>query len=139
MSKPKKGSVINPLTVIAAKNKLPQSDVDDIHWDALIALDAAKRGKATGHLANKLRDHVMTCVVLWRNKGNRALYENAVEAWNALVKAFQRPTELLDLTTTEYQLIRRSLSYYLRAIPQLEIGVLTGSFIEAQRVIRESK
>lgn len=128
----------NPLWVVAGKASIPQEDIDDIHLEALIALDAAKRGQATGYLANKLRDHVMTCVVLWRNKGNRALYENAIHAWNALVKAFQRPTQLLDLTTTEYQLIRRSMSYYLRAIPKLEIGVLTASFLEAQRVIKET-
>jgi hypothetical protein len=141
MAKPKKGSVINPvnpLWVIAGKQAIPQDDIDDIHMEALIALDAAKRGQATGYLANKLRDHVMTYVVLWRNKGNRTLYLNAVEAWNQLVKAFQRPTDLLDLTTGEYQAIRRSMSYYLRAMPKIEIGVLTASFLEAQRVIKES-
>lgn len=133
MPKPKRSSLINPLVVIAGKNKLPQKDIDDIHWDALVALDAAKRGHATGHLANKLRDHVMTCVVLWAGVGNRALYEGAVNAWNALVKAFSRPTVLLDLTTTEYQAIRKAISYYLRAMPQLEAKMLTGAFLEAQR------
>lgn len=137
MAKPKKSSVINPLMLIAAKNKPDQESVDKIHWPVLIALDAAKRGKATGYLANTLRDHVMTCVVLWASRGNRPLYTQATEAWNALCKAFGRPTDLLDLTTTEYQTIRKALSYYLRALPMLEIGVIAGAFIEAQKRVTQ--
>jgi hypothetical protein len=131
--KPKKSSVINPLMLIAAKNKPDQESVDKIHMVVLTALDAAKRGKCPNGLANTLTEHLMVGVLMWSKMGNRALYDRAVAAWMAMVKACQRPTELLDLTTTEYQAIRHALQYYLRAIPQMEIGKIASLFLEAQR------
>lgn len=133
MIKPKKSSLINPLMVIAAKNKPDQESVDKIHMIALVALDAAKRGKAPASLANALTEHLMCGLLLWARQGNRALYDVATEAWMAMAKACSRDTILLDLTTTEYQAIRKAIQYYLRAIPQLEVGTLAGAFIEAQR------
>jgi len=131
--KPKKSSVINPLMLIAAKNKPDQESVDKIHWVVLTALDAAKRGKCPNSLANTLTEHLMVGVLMWSKMGNRPLYDRAVAAWLAMGKACQRPTELLDLTTTEYQAIRHALQYYLRAIPQMEIGKIASLFLEAQR------
>jgi len=133
MVKPKKSSVINPLMLIAAKNKPDQESVDKIHWVVLTALDAAKRGKCPNSLANTLSEHLMVGVLMWSRMGNRPLYDRAVKAWLAMGKACQRPTELLDLTTTEYQAIRHALQYYLRAIPQMEIGKIASLFLEAQR------
>lgn len=133
MTRPKKSSVINPLMLIAAKNKPDQESVDKIHMIALVALDAAKRGKCPNALANTLTEHLMVGVLMWSRMGNRPLYDRAVAAWTAMGKACQRPTELLDLTTTEYQAIRQALQYYLRAIPQMEVGKLASLFLEAQR------
>lgn len=133
MAKPTKGSVINPLMLIAAKNKPDQESVDKIHMVVLTALDAAKRGKCPNGLANTLSEHLLVGVIMWSKMGNRPLYDRAVKAWLAMGKACQRPTDLLDLTTTEYQAIRHALQYYLCAIPQLEIGKLASLFLEAQR------
>lgn len=133
MAKPKKSSVINPLMLIAAKNKPDQESVDKIHMVVLTALDAAKRGKCPNGLANTLTEHLLVGVIMWSKMGNRPLYDRAVTAWTAMGNACQRPTELLDLTTTEYKAIRHALQYYLRAIPQLEIGKLASLFLEAQR------
>jgi hypothetical protein len=133
MAKPKKGSVINPLMLIAAKNKPDQESVDKIHMVVLTALDAAKRGKCPNGLANTLSEHLLVGVLMWSKMGNRPLYDRAVTAWTAMGKACQRPTDLLDLTTSEYQSIRRAMQHYLRAIPHLEIGQLAGAFLEAQK------
>lgn len=133
MAKPKKGSVINPLMLIAAKNKPDQESIDKIHMLTLVALDAAKRGKCPTPLANSLTEHLLVGVLMWSRMGNRPLYDRAVTAWNAMVKACQRPTELLDLTTGEYQAIRHALQYYLRAIPQMEVGKIASLFMEAER------
>lgn len=131
--KPKKSSLINPLMVIAGKNRPDQESIDKIHMVALVALDAAKRGKCPNSLANTLTEHLMVGVLLWARQGNRALYDTAVAAWLAMGKACQRPTDLLDLTTTEYQAIRKAMQYYLRAIPKLEVATLAGAFLEAQK------
>lgn len=133
MTRPKKGSVINPLMLIAAKNKPDQESVDKIAMLSLVALDAGKRGKCPTPLANSLTEHLLVNVLMWSRMGNRPLYDRAITAWNAMIKACQRPTELLDLTTGEYQAIRHALQYYLRAIPQLEVGKLASLFLEAQR------
>lgn len=133
MAKFKYRDARSPLMLIAAKNKPDQESVDKIHMIALIALDAAKRGKCPNSLANAFAEHLMAGVLLWARQGNKSLYDVSTAAWMAMAKACQRPTELLDMTTTEYQAIRKAMQYYLRAIPQLEIGTLTGAFLEAQR------
>lgn len=128
---------VNPLLRIAAKTKVGQEEADTIALIVLLALDAAKRGQATTAAANTLTEHLMAGVLLWARQGNRALYDRATAAWLAMCKACARPTELLDLTTTEYKAIRLAISYYLRAIPQLEAGVLVGAFLEAQRKLSQ--
>lgn len=128
MAKPKKGSVINPLMLIAAKNKPDQESVDKIHMVVLTALDAAKRGKCPNGLANTLTEHLMVGVLMWSKMGNRPLYDRAVTAWMAMGKACQRPTDLLDLTTTEYQALRKGVSTYLRTLPHIEAAMLVGAY-----------
>lgn len=136
MAKPKKSSLINPLAAIAAKTKPRPEDVDLIAMTALISLDAAKRGKAPASLANTLTEHLLAGVILWARMGNQALYDRAAQAWHAMVKACARDTQLLDLTTSEYQAIRTALSQYLRAIPQVEVGILFKVYTEAQHKLK---
>jgi hypothetical protein len=128
----KKRKLLNPLAVFGAKQKPDPEAVDKIAMVALVSLDAAKRGAAPAGLADTLTLHVMTGVLLYARMGNRAMYDMGVEAWNALVKACQRDTKLLDLTTGEYQKIRRSMQYYLRALPSVEVGILAAATIEAR-------
>jgi hypothetical protein len=127
---------INPLVRIAAKTKVGAAETDKIALVVLTALDAAKRGAAPASLANTLTEHLMVGILLWARQGNRALYDTATAAWLALCKACARPTDLLDLTTSEYAAIRKAVGYYLRAIPQLEAGILVGAFLEAQNKLK---
>lgn len=122
---------------IAAKTKIGPEESDKIALIVLTALDAAKRGAAPASLANTLTEHLLVGVLLWAKQGNKALYDTAIAAWLAMVSACARPTERLDLTTKEYQAIRKAIGYYLRAVPQLEAGVLVGAFLEAQRKLAE--
>lgn len=128
---------VNPLVRIAAKARVDAEQADKIALIVLIALDECKRSRGTAALANTLTEHLMVGMLLWSRQGNRALYDRATAAWLAMCKACARPTELLDLTTTEYQAIRTAVSYYLRAIPQLESGVLVGAFLEARRKLAQ--
>lgn len=57
-------------------------------------------------------------------------------AWGHLRKACARPTALLDLTTAEYAAIRLAISYYVRALPKLEVGVLAAGYEKALRQLR---
>ncbi len=126
----------SPLVQIAAKTKVGAEEADKIALVVLTALDAAKRGQAPASAANTLTEHLMVGVLLWARQGNRSLYDSATAAWLAMCKACARPTALLDLSTQEYQAIRKAIGYYLRAVPQLEAGILVGAFLEAQNKLK---
>lgn len=123
---------------IAAKQKVGKEDADKIALVVLISLDAAKRAQAPAHLADVLTRHLMMATVLWtRLPGCTHQYKVAIEGWDALVKACRRPTQLLDLTTREYQAIRQAINYYLRALPQLELGALVHASNVTEKTLRE--
>jgi len=127
---------INPLDILAGKQLVQQVDADKIAMLVLVALDAAKRGRAPAGLANTLTEHLLASAAIWSRQGNRPMYDIAVKAWNALLKACARPTELLDLTTGEYAAIRLAISNYLRALPRIEVGVLAVAFDKALQQLR---
>lgn len=111
--------------LIAVKQRIEPDVVDHVALAVLLALDAAKRGLAPAPMANTLTEHLLTSVAIWSQMGNKPLYLAGVKAWQALSKACARPTQLLDLTTGEYAAIRLAISHYVRALPRLEIGVMT--------------
>lgn len=116
----------NPIVRLVEKQKVGRADADQIALPVLISLDAAKRAAATPVLANNLTKHLLIALAIWnRLAPSKPQYAHAVAGFNALVKACQRPTELLDLTTTEYKEIRTAVNEYLRALPQIEIGVMS--------------
>ncbi len=127
---------INPLALLAAKQLVGQEEGDKTALLVLIALDAAKRGAAPAGLANSLTEHLLTSAAIWSQQGNRPLYDTAVVAWTALLKACARPTALLDLTTGEYGVIRLAISNYVRALPQLEVGALAAGYAKALKQLR---
>ena len=133
---PREKFLANPLDLLTGKQLVQQVDADKIAMLVLIALDAAKRGRAPASLANTLTEHLLASAAVWSQTGNRRLYDVAVTAWNALLKAGARPTELLDLTTGEYAAIRTAISYYLRALPKLEVGTLALAYDKALQQLR---
>lgn len=127
----------NPLDLLAAKQLVGHADADATALVVLIALDAAKRGLAPAALANTLTEHLLTSAAIWSQLGNKRLYDKSVVAWAALLKACARPTALLDLTTGEYAAIRLSIAHYVRALPELEVGVLAVAYDKAMRQLRD--
>jgi hypothetical protein len=128
--------LLNPLDLLGAKRLVGREEGDNTALLVLIALDAAKRGAAPASLANTLTEHLLTSAAIWSQQGNRPLYEKAVAAWAALLKDCARPTELLDLTTGEYASIRLAISYYVRALPLLEVGALAAGYAKALQQLR---
>jgi len=128
--------LLNPLDLLAGKQLVGQDEADKTALLVLIALDAAKRGAAPGQLANTLTEHLLTSAAIWSQQGNRRLYDKTVLTWSHLRKACARPTALLDLTTGEYAAIRLAISYYVRALPKLEVGVLAAGYEKALRQLR---
>lgn len=110
--------------LIVVKQRIDPEVVDQVALAVLMCLDAAKRGAAPTTMSNTLTEHLLTSVAIWSQTGNKPHYLVGVEAWNALRTASARPTALLDLTTGEYAAIRKAISYYVRALPMLEMGVM---------------
>lgn len=127
----------NPLALFAGKQLVGQVDADYIALPVLISLDAAKRGQAPASLCNCITQHLLIACVIWTKLANKPMYDRSVAAWNAMVKACARPTDLLDLTTGEYQAIRTALSYYLRALPKVEVGTLSYAFKTALATLND--
>lgn len=126
----------NPLDLLIGKQVIEQEDAEKIAILVLVSLDAAKRGMAPASLANTLTEHLLASAAIWSQKGNKRLYDKAVLAWNALRKACARPTALLDLTTGEYAAIRLAISYYVRALPMIEVGALATAHQKALDQLR---
>jgi hypothetical protein len=121
----KRAAPINPLLLIAAKNRIPQEDADTISTLVLICLDEVKRGRAPNSITNTLTEHLATAQALWAGMENRPLYKQAVECWALWCRACNRdPSKPIALTTGEYQAVRQTVNYYLRSMTQLEVGRL---------------
>jgi hypothetical protein len=119
---------INPLMVIAAKNRIPQEDAELIELGVLICLDEVKRGKANNSVANRLTEHLATIQALWGEMTNRALYDQSVKSWGLWCKACNRdPSRPIALTTGEYQAVRQTISYFVRSLTKLEAGRLVSA------------
>lgn len=128
--------VVNPLDLIAVKRRIEPELADQIAMAVLLCLDAAKRGAAPPAMANTLTEHLLTSIAIWSQTGNKPLYAVGAKAWKELVKACSRPTKLLDLTTGEYAAIRMAISYYVRALPKIEIGVIVMAQKRAMEQLR---
>lgn len=115
---------INPLILVACKQKVGEEDASQIALPVLIHLDAAKRGQCTGAGCNFLTSHLIMASYIAAATKSKAFHDAVTKAYAMLEKAAARPTSLLDLTTTEYQAIRTAISWYLRSLPRLEVGVL---------------
>lgn len=112
------------MQLIAGKQKVGHEDADKIALVVLIALDAAKRSQATTGLCNTITAQLLIGIIIWTKFKDKVRYDQAVKAWSMMVKACQRPTDLLDLTTPEYLEIRLALANYLKILPALEIKTL---------------
>ncbi len=117
--------LINPLAVIACKQKVGNDDTDAIALPVMIHLDAAKRGQCTGPGVNFLTTHLIIASYIASRTKSRKFHDQVVRAYAQLGKASARPTELLDLTTKEYAEIKAAFGTYLRAMPNVEVGVMS--------------
>lgn len=128
---------MNPLFHIAAKTRIDAENVDKISLLVLICLDAANRGQAPNSLLNTLTEHLACAQSLWAGMGNRPMYDRAVKAWQLWCKALNRePDQMMRMTTTEYTAVRLCVSYYLRALPQLEVGRLVMAKTKAEEFLQ---
>lgn len=126
---------LSPLTLIACKQKVGQEDADGIALMVLIHLDAAKRGQCTNPGANFLTTHLIIASYLAMRTRSKAFHDLITRGYKALTKASDRPTKLLELTTTEYAVLRVAFSTYLAALPNCEVGVMAEACAAAEKLM----
>lgn len=124
-----------PIARLAGKQRVGQEDADDLTLPTLIYLDAAKRGSCPHAGYNSLATTLLAAASIASQTGSKRFYDLVNGAYQMLVKAGLRPTALLDLTTTEYQVIRSALAWYVRSLPAVEVGVLSRAYARAQAVM----
>lgn len=121
--------------VFAAKAKIKQEDVNEISLRLLIAFDAAKRSRCPPSLANFLTKHLIMAIAIGSQMRNQTFSELCKKAYAELYKACMRDTVDLDLTTKEYQTIRRAIVLYVNHLPKVELGLLDFAAAHAEKAL----
>lgn len=128
---------MNPIELIARKQKVGKEDADGIGLQLMIHLDAAKRAQCTHSGANFLTRHLIIASYIAAKARSRKFHDQVVKAYSALEKASARPTKLLDLTTGEYKAIALAFKTYLCSLPACEVGTMGDAYIVAQQMLEE--
>lgn len=132
---PRDTHTINPLLLVAAKQRVGQEDADLIAIPVLAWLDAAKRGLCTATGCNHLTTHLIVASYIAAHTKSKRYHEIITKAYDMLGKAAARPTQLLNLTTPEYQALRAAFAWYLRSLPQVEVGMMAAACKTAERMM----
>lgn len=127
--------MLNPLFVIAGKQRVGQEDADAISLPVLAWFDAAKRGQCTATGCNHLTTHLIISSYIAARTKSRKYHDIVTAGYAALSKAAARPTSLLDLTTTEYKTIRLAISWYVKSLPLVEVAVLNEACVVAEKAM----
>lgn len=128
-------SAVSPLHLLTCKQKVGTNDAEEIQLKVLIHFDAAKRGQCTNAGVNFLTTHLIIASYIAMRTRSKRFHELVTAAYAALGKASDRPTKMLDLTTGEYQVMRRALAAYLGAMPDVEIGVMAEACAAAEKMM----
>lgn len=132
---PRDTSKINPLLLVAAKQRVGQADTDLIALPLLCWFDAAKRGQCTPVGCNHMTTHLIIGTYIAAHTRSKHYHDLLTKAYDQLAKAAARPGYLLALTTAEYQALRTAFAWYLRSLPMVEVGMLNMACKTAERMM----
>lgn len=128
---------MNPLELIARKQKVGKEDAESIMLPIMAYLDAAKRSACTTPGANFLAKHLIIASYIAAKSKSRRFHDQVTAAYAALKKASERPTKLLDLTTGEHRAIAVAIKTYLCAMPNVEVGTMRDACAIAAKAMTE--
>lgn len=131
--------VVTPLAIIGGKQKVGKDASDEVAQLVLCHFDAAKRGQCDSGGAHVLSANLVMaqCIAAWTQ--SRAFYDRTAKAILQLGRACARQPELVSLTTGEYRDIREALSWYLRALPNVESAMFAKAEQRAHEVLDETQ
>jgi hypothetical protein len=126
---------LNPLALVACKQRVGKEDANAVALPLMCHFDAAHRGQCTGSGANHLTTHLIIASYIAAATKSKAFHDLVTKAYAMLRKAAARPTKLLDLTTAEYAALKQAFAWYLRALPQIEVGLLAQACAAAEKAM----
>lgn len=126
---------INPLALVALKQRVGEEDASLIALPVLVWFDAAKRGLCTATGCNHLTTHLIIASYLAARTKSKKFHDIVTAGYAALAKAAARPTDLLDLTTKEYATLRLAIGWYVRALPLVEVSALNEACRAAEKAM----
>lgn len=133
----RENTLINPMFLIAEKQRVGQEDANSIALTVLVWLDAAKRGKCTAPGCNHLTIHLIIASYIASKLKSRRFHDQVTAAYAALKKASDRETRLLDLTTGEHKAIAAAIKTYLCALANVEVGTMNDACLVAAKAMEE--
>lgn len=113
---------MTPFELIALKQKVGAEYADEVTLFVLAHFDAAKRGRCTAQGYNFISRHLVQAYFIMaklKDHPRMVVLQAAGDAWR---KAGDRPTLNADLTTSEYQAVRKGLALYFKTLPKIEVG-----------------
>lgn len=132
---PQKQNMLNPLFLLAVKERVGEEDAAAIALPALCWLDAAKRGQCNASGCNHLTFNLIIGTYIAAHTRSKRYHDILTHAYSQLARAAARPGQLLALTTSEYQALRAAFSWYLRSLPMVEVGMLNMACKTAERMM----
>lgn len=128
----------NPIAKLVGKQKVGQDDANLVALPVLLFLDAAKRGLCPASGFNHLATHLLVAAAIASQSKSQEYHSAAARGYTALLKAGARPTKLLELTTPEYKAIREAVSWYVRSMPNVELGMMVKACAHADRIMGQA-
>ena len=129
---------MNPLDLIARKQKVGQDDAKLIMLPVMAYLDAAKRSACENQGVDFLTKHLIIASYIASKLKSRQFHDQVTAAYAALKKASERDTKLLDLTTGEHKAIAGAIKTYLCALANVEVGTMNDACLVAAKAMEEA-
>lgn len=126
----KQRQVINPLAMLAGRQKLTPEVVTEYALPAWLWLDAVMRGAAPEGAVKGLTKIIVLVQIIAADRQNKPLYDNTaktVRLWLAALELAEQHGVPVDPSTSLRTMLRLCVSTWDSLLPQIDMGLLVGA------------
>lgn len=127
----KQRRIVNPLAMLAARQKLTPEIVVEQALPAWLYLDAVLRGKAPEAAVKGLTRTIVVLQIVAADRQNRKLYDataKTVTLWLAALELAQQRGAPPDPSTSLCKMLILCVSTWDALLPQIDLGLLVGAY-----------
>ena len=125
----------NPLGTLTRNQTVGTEDANSISLGVLVHIDAIKRDACTAVGRDWIARNILTAALIGVHAKSKRLEGLALDAYNALYRAYRRAGEFLRFTTQEYQTVMKLFRAYLPMLPSMKIGIISDSARCAAKIV----